>query len=84
MKKPDSGSLVERIEDIERGWTKHQIRLDNLERMLERLRHRLHALLPERTYCPHCKALISELSVVCGSCGRQLKVPENPKAGQPR
>ena len=64
----------------------HELELDfgRLEVVVENMRRRLNAVLPERHYCRHCKALISELSEVCGSCGKVLRPATNPKAGQPR
>ena len=76
--------LEARVHRLELEWGKHRTEIDRLESLVENLRTRLNALLPERTYCKHCKALISPLSEVCGSCGKVLRVPANPKAGQPR
>lgn len=61
-----------------------EVRISELEALTEKVRSRLNTLLPERHYCPKCKALISPLSEVCGSCGKVLRLPTNPKAGQPR
>jgi hypothetical protein len=74
---PKDDPLETRVHDLELDFAE-------LTAVVERMRLRLNALLPERHYCRHCKALISELSEVCGSCGKVLRVPANPKAGQPR
>lgn len=85
MKKlPQDDSLELRVTDLETDWTRIMGRLDALEKKAEGLRVRLGHLLPERHYCPHCKALISQLSEVCGSCGKTLRSPKDLKAGQPR
>lgn len=58
-----------------------ELRLQELEARVKRLED---ALLPRHFHCPKCKALIGRFSEVCGSCGKVLRAPPNPKAGQPR
>ena len=59
-------------------------RVDRLEREVAWLRKRLASILPERSYCPHCKALVHSRATACGSCGTSWGKPVDPKAGLPR
>ena len=77
-------SQDERIKALEETVDLMMMHVHDLERNYETLRKRLGTLLPERYHCRHCKAMISQLSEVCGSCGKVLRVPTDPKAGQPR
>ena len=82
---PSKDDLLEtRVHDLEREMEQVKMAVDRIGPLVESMRQRLNALLPERTYCRHCRALISPLSEVCGSCGKVLRPPANPKAGQPR
>jgi hypothetical protein len=47
------------------------------------VRTRLRSILPERSHCPHCKALVHPAATTCGACGRSWGVPPDPKAGLP-
>ena len=84
LKVSQDDPLETRVHDLEQDVAKLDSKLRNAEVNIEFLRQRIAMLLPERHHCRFCKGLIHPLSEVCGNCGRALKVPENPKAGQPR
>lgn len=83
--KPSTDDPLEtRVYDLEQDVAKLDTKLRNAEVNIDWLRQRVAQLLPERHHCQHCKGLIHPLSEVCGNCGRSLRVPENPRKGQPR
>lgn len=59
-------------------------RVENLEREVAWLRKRLAHLLPERHYCPGCKAIVHKDAQACGACGRSWGEVEDPRKGLPR
>lgn len=58
-------------------------RVDALEDTVIWLRGRLASLLPERHYCPHCKATVHKDAKACGACGRSWGKPKDPNDGLP-
>jgi len=59
-------------------------RVSNLEAEVKWLRGRVAVLLPERTHCPHCKALVHKFAKACAACGKSWGKQDDPKAGLPR
>ena len=76
--------LETRVGDLERDLGHLIARVTDLVQEVLNLRARVNVLLPERHHCRYCKALVSEHSTACGACGRQLRVPDDPKTGMPR
>lgn len=76
--------LETRVHDLELEAKMLRSLIRDLDEKIEGLSQRLKPLAPQRHHCRWCKGLIHPLSEVCGSCGRSLRVPENPRKGQPR
>ena len=64
--------------------TQIELELKALWQELRRLKSRFDALYPERTYCPHCKALVHKAARSCAACGKSWGKEPDPNAGLPR
>lgn len=81
------------FDQFEKRLTEIERRLDHLDRHLEDaatqfrdlraevryVRQRVHTLLPERTHCPKCQALVHQQATHCRACGHKWGPTPDPK-----
>ena len=73
-KKPRPATDLEvlqgRVMVLERHVTNMAEHFTTVAEEIKWVRKRLASLLPERHYCPYCKATIHKDAKACGACGR--------------
>lgn len=82
---PGSAGLPVTLDDLVVEVARLQREIGAQANQIQWLRERLAQVLPERHYCPFCKALVSEYAKSCAACGRSWgKVEGEEKKGIPR